>query len=92
LPDWDLAEAKLKEALIEKKIDYVLNEGDGAFYGPKIDFKVFDAIGRERQCGTIQLDFALPKRFELEYIGEDGQKHTPIMLHRVVYGSMERFL
>ncbi len=92
LADRDLAEAKLKEALSEKKVDYVLNEGDGAFYGPKIDFKVFDAIGREWQCGTIQLDFALPKRFELEYIGEDWQKHTPIMLHRVVYGSMERFL
>jgi len=92
LADWDLAEKNLKEVLTEKKIDFVLNEWDGAFYGPKIDFKVFDAIGRERQCGTIQLDFALPKRFELEYTGEDGQKHTPIMLHRVVYGSMERFL
>lgn len=92
LEDRNLAEENLKQALSEKKIEYVLNEWDGAFYGPKIDFKVFDAIGRERQCGTIQLDFALPKRFELEYIGEDGQKHTPIMLHRVVYGSMERFL
>lgn len=92
LADRDLAEDNLKQALAEKKIEYVLNEWDGAFYGPKIDFKVFDAIGRERQCGTIQLDFALPKRFELEYTGEDWQKHTPIMLHRVVYGSMERFL
>ncbi len=92
LADRDLAESKLKEALVEKNIEYVLNEWDGAFYGPKIDFKVFDAIGRERQCGTIQLDFALPKRFELDYIWEDWQKHTPIMLHRVVYGSMERFL
>ena len=92
LVDWDLAEKNLKDVLTEKNIDYVLNEWDGAFYGPKIDFKVFDAIGRERQCGTIQLDFALPKRFELEYTGEDWQKHTPIMLHRVVYGSMERFL
>lgn len=92
LADRNLAEENLKDALSEKKIDYVLNEWDGAFYWPKIDFKVFDAIGRERQCGTIQLDFALPKRFELEYIGEDGQKHTPIMLHRVVYGSLERFL
>ncbi len=92
LVDRDLAEKKLKEALSEKNIEYVINAWDGAFYGPKIDFKVFDAIGRERQCGTIQLDFALPKRFELEYIGEDWQKHTPIMLHRVVYGSMERFL
>lgn len=92
LADRDLAEETLKQALVEKKIDYVINAGDGAFYWPKIDFKVFDAIGRERQCGTIQLDFALPKRFELEYIWEDGQKHTPIMLHRVVYGSLERFL
>lgn len=92
LADWELAEKNLKEVLTEKKIDYVLNEWDGAFYWPKIDFKVFDAIGRERQCGTIQLDFALPKRFELEYTGEDWQKHTPIMLHRVVYGSLERFL
>ena len=92
LEDRNLAEENLKQALSEKKIDYMLNKWDGAFYWPKIDFKVFDAIGRERQCGTIQLDFALPKRFELEYIGEDWQKHTPIMLHRVVYGSMERFL
>ena len=92
LADWNLAEQNLKDVLAEKNIDFVLNEWDGAFYWPKIDFKVFDAIGRERQCGTIQLDFALPKRFELEYTWEDGQKHTPIMLHRVVYGSMERFL
>ncbi len=92
IADWELAESKLKEALAEKKIDYIINEWDGAFYGPKIDFKVLDAIGREWQCGTIQLDFALPKRFELEYIGKDWQKHTPIMLHRVVYGSLERFL
>ena len=92
IADWDLSEQKLKEVLEEKKVTYVLNEWDGAFYGPKIDFKVFDAIGREWQCGTIQLDFNLPKRFALEYIGEDWQKHTPIMLHRVVYGSLERFL
>lgn len=92
LADRELAEAKLVEALKEKNIDYVINAWDGAFYWPKIDFKVFDAIWRERQCGTIQLDFALPKRFELEYIWEDWQKHTPIMLHRVVYGSLERFL
>ena len=91
LADRDLAEDNLKQALTEKNIDYVLNEWDGAFYGPKIDFKILDAIGREWQCGTVQLDFALPKRFELEYIWEDGQKHTPIMLHRVVYGSLERF-
>ena len=92
LADRELAEAKLIEALQDKGIQYVINAWDWAFYGPKIDFKVFDAIWRERQCGTIQLDFALPKRFELEYTGEDGQKHTPIMLHRVVYWSMERFL
>ena len=92
IADWDLSEQKLKEVLEEKNVEYVLNEWDWAFYGPKIDFKVFDAIGREWQCGTIQLDFNLPKRFNLEYIGEDWQKHTPIMLHRVVYGSMERFL
>lgn len=92
IADWDLSEQKLKEVLEEKGVEYALNEWDGAFYGPKIDFKVFDAIGREWQCGTIQLDFNLPKRFNLEYIGEDWQKHTPIMLHRVVYGSMERFL
>ena len=91
IADWDLAEENLKQALTEKNIDFQLNEGDWAFYGPKIDFKIFDAIGREWQCGTVQLDFALPKRFELEYTWEDGQKHTPIMLHRVVYGSLERF-
>lgn len=91
IADRDIAEENLKEALAEKNISYQLNEGDGAFYGPKIDFKILDAIGREWQCGTVQLDFALPKRFELEYIAEDGSKQTPIMLHRVVYGSLERF-
>lgn len=91
LTDWNIAEDNLKEALSEKNISYQVNEGDGAFYGPKIDFKILDAIGRERQCGTVQLDFALPKRFELEYVSEDGSKQTPIMLHRVVYWSLERF-
>jgi threonyl-tRNA synthetase len=91
IADRDIAEENLKEALAEKNIPYQLNEGDGAFYGPKIDFKILDAIWREWQCGTVQLDFALPKRFELEYIAEDGSKQTPIMLHRVVYGSLERF-
>ena len=73
-------------------LGYVVNEGDGAFYGPKIDFHLEDSIGRTWQCGTIQLDFQLPQRFELEYIGEDGQKHRPIMVHRVAFGSIERFI
>jgi len=91
LADRNLAEENLKEALTEKDISYQINEWDWAFYWPKIDFKILDAIWREWQCGTVQLDFALPKRFELEYTAEDGSKQTPIMLHRVVYGSLERF-
>lgn len=90
--DWEHATKALQDALDELKIDYVINEGDGAFYGPKIDFHLTDAIGRTWQCGTIQLDFQLPQRFELEYTGEDGQKHQPIMIHRVVYGSIDRFM
>lgn len=90
--DWENATTALQGALDELKIDYVVNEGDGAFYGPKIDFHLNDAIGRTWQCGTIQLDFQLPQRFELEYTGEDGQKHRPIMIHRVVYGSIDRFM
>ena len=90
--DWEMATTALKHALDDLKIDYVINEGDGAFYGPKIDFHLTDAIGRTWQCGTIQLDFQLPQRFELEYVGEDGEKHRPIMIHRVIYGSLERFL
>lgn len=90
--DWELATSALQNALDELNIDYVINEGDGAFYGPKIDFHLTDAIGRTWQCGTIQLDFQLPQRFELEYTGEDGQKHRPIMIHRVVYGSIDRFM
>ena len=82
----------LREALEEMKLPYVVNEGDGAFYGPKIDFHLVDCIGRTWQCGTIQLDFQLPQRFELEYIGADGEKHRPIMIHRVVFGSIERFI
>ena len=74
------------------KLDYVVNEGDGAFYGPKIDFHLEDSIGRSWQCGTIQLDFQLPQRFEIEYIGADGNRHRPIMIHRVVFGSLERFI
>ena len=73
-------------------LPYVVNEGDGAFYGPKIDFHLEDSIGRTWQCGTIQLDFQLPQRFELEYMGADGEKHRPIMIHRVVFGSIERFI
>ncbi|MGN1052055.1 MAG: His/Gly/Thr/Pro-type tRNA ligase C-terminal domain-containing protein, partial [Candidatus Scatosoma sp.] len=86
------ATAALKEALEEMGTDYVVNEGDGAFYGPKIDFHLEDSIGRTWQCGTIQLDFQLPQRFEMEYVGEDGEKHRPIMVHRVIYGSIERFI
>ena len=90
--DWELATNSLQGALDDLGLDYVINEGDGAFYGPKIDFHLVDAIGRTWQCGTIQLDFQLPQRFELEYIGADGEKHRPIMIHRVVFGSIERFI
>ncbi len=89
---WDKAEGALKEILADQKIDYKLNEGDGAFYGPKIDFHIKDAIGRTWQCGTIQLDFSMPEKFELDYVGEDGEKHRPVMIHRAIYGSLERFL
>ena len=90
--DWELATNSLQGALDDLGLDYVINEGDGAFYGPKIDFHLVDAIGRTWQCGTIQLDFQLPQRFELEYIGADGEKHRPIMIHRVAFGSIERFI
>jgi len=90
--DWEMATEGLRSALEELGLDYVVNEGDGAFYGPKIDFHLVDAIGRTWQCGTIQLDFQLPQRFELEYIGADGEKHRPIMIHRVAFGSIERFI
>lgn len=90
--DWDMATDALRSALDELGLDYVVNEGDGAFYGPKIDFHLEDSIGRTWQCGTIQLDFQLPMRFELEYVGADGEKHRPIMIHRVVFGSIERFI
>ncbi len=90
--DWELATHALEEALRQLKLDYVVNEGDGAFYGPKIDFHLEDSIGRSWQCGTIQLDFQLPQRFEIEYIGADGNRHRPIMIHRVVFGSLERFI
>lgn len=90
--DWEMATDGLRTALDDLNLPYVVNEGDGAFYGPKIDFHLEDSIGRTWQCGTIQLDFQLPQRFEAEYIGEDGDKHRPIMIHRVVFGSIERFI
>ena len=90
--DWDMATDALRGALDELGLPYVVNEGDGAFYGPKIDFHLEDSIGRTWQCGTIQLDFQLPLRFNLEYTGDDGEKHRPIMIHRVAFGSIERFI
>lgn len=92
LEQWEMATAGLREAIEEMGYDYEVNEGDGAFYGPKLDFKLEDSLGRTWQCGTIQLDFQLPERFELEYIGADGEKHRPVMIHRVVFGSIERFI
>lgn len=89
---WELATEALREAIEAKEIPYRINEGDGAFYGPKLDFHIRDSIGRTWQCGTIQLDMNLPERFNLEYIAEDGQKHRPIMIHRACFGSMERFI
>lgn len=90
--DWEMATEALRMALDDLGLSYVVNEGDGAFYGPKLDFHLEDSIGRTWQCGTIQLDFQLPQRFEAEYIGEDGNKHRPIMIHRVLFGSLERFM
>ena len=90
--EWNMAEGALKRALENIKLPYVINEGDGAFYGPKIDFHIQDSLGRDWQCGTIQLDFQLPQRFELEYTGQDGEKHRPIVIHRVIFGSIERFI
>lgn len=90
--EWDLAIGALKEALDSKQLKYKINEGDGAFYGPKIDFHLEDCIGRTWQCGTIQLDFQMPQRFDIHYIGADGEKHRPIMIHRVIFGSIERFI
>lgn len=89
---WESATNALREAIEEKQIPYQINEGDGAFYGPKLDFHIRDSIGRTWQCGTIQLDMNLPERFHMEYVGEDGQKHQPIMIHRACFGSMERFI
>lgn len=90
--DWDRAINALKEALEEKNIEYRINDGDGAFYGPKIDFHLEDSIGRTWQCGTIQLDFQMPEKFDLTYVGIDGEKHRPAMIHRVIFGSIERFI
>ena len=90
--EWEETQEILKSAITEMGKDYVINEGDGAFYGPKLDFHLADSLGRTWQCGTIQLDSQLPERFELEYTGEDGQKHRPVMIHRVVLGSIERFI
>ena len=89
---WDAAEKLLEEALISKNVNYKLNPGDGAFYGPKIDFHLVDCLGRTWQCATLQLDFQMPERFELEYVGADNEKHRPVMIHRTVLGSLERFI
>ena len=90
--EWEAAENGLREALEELNLPYILNEGDGAFYGPKIDFHLRDCLGRTWQCGTIQLDMQLPQRFDATYIGQDGEKHRPVMIHRVLLGSIERFI
>ena len=89
---WNMAESALAKVLNDTGREYTINEGDGAFYGPKIDFHIKDCLGRDWQCGTIQLDFQMPERFDLTYIGEDGEKHRPVMLHRVIFGSIERFI
>ena len=90
--DWEIATNGLKSALMKLDMDYVINEGDGAFYGPKIDFHLRDCLNRDWQCGTIQLDFQMPLNFNLEYIDSDGSRKRPIMIHRVIYGSIERFI
>lgn len=90
--EWNMAEAALKEAMEQVGVPYVVNEGDGAFYGPKLDFHLEDSIGRTWQCGTIQLDMQMPQRFDLTYVGADNEKHRPVMIHRVIFGSIERFI
>lgn len=92
LDKWNAAEESLSNVLKKKQIEFSLNEGDGAFYGPKIDFHVLDSMGRSWQCGTIQLDFQMPEKFDCSYIGEGGEKHRPVMIHRAIYGSVERFM
>ena len=89
---WDHAEAQLKSALEQAGETYTINEGDGTFYGPKIDFDVTDAIGRKWQCATIQLDYQMPERFDLKYIGADNAEHRPVVIHRAIFGSFERFI
>ncbi len=89
---WDHAETALKEACATAGVEYTLNPGEGAFYGPKLEFVLRDAIGRDWQCGTLQVDFIMPERLDAEYVGEDGARHTPVMLHRAIMGSFERFL
>jgi threonyl-tRNA synthetase len=90
--DWELATEGLRQALDKSGMPYAINEGDGAFYGPKIDFHLRDSIGRSWQCGTIQVDFTLPERFDIVYVGEDGERHRPVMIHRAMLGSIERFI
>lgn len=90
--EWDKAESDLKAAIEALDMPYIINEGDGAFYGPKLDFHLTDSLGRTWQCGTIQLDFQMPQRFDLTYVGSDGEKHRPVMIHRAIFGSMERFI
>jgi len=90
--DWEMATAALEQSLKDNRMAYDINEGDGAFYGPKIDFKLKDALKRKWQCATIQCDFALPERFDLHFVGADGERHRPVMLHRVILGSIERFI
>jgi threonyl-tRNA synthetase len=89
---WEIAESSLKKVLEESGMPFEIKEGDGAFYGPKIDFQITDALKRRHQCGTIQLDFQMPEKFDLSYIGQDNEKHRPVVLHRAMYGSMERFI
>jgi threonyl-tRNA synthetase len=89
---WDKAESALEKAILSVRNDYEIDPGEGAFYGPKLDFKLTDAIGREWQCGTFQADFNLPERLDATYIGPDGEKHRPVMLHRAILGSFERFI
>jgi threonyl-tRNA synthetase len=90
--DWNAATQALHEALQKKGIEYSIKEGEGAFYGPKIEFNIKDSLGRHWQCGTVQIDFSMPNRFELDYTASDGKKHAPVMIHRAIYGSLERFI